>query len=54
MGERRANAVRDYMVASGVPGYRIEQSATVKKIQLLTARVSLAGAEPPRGDQVEL
>ena len=24
LGERRANAVRDYMVASGVPGYRIE------------------------------
>ncbi len=24
LGERRANAVRDYMVASGVPAYRIE------------------------------
>ena len=24
LGERRANAVRDYMVANGVPGYRIE------------------------------
>lgn len=24
LGERRANAVRDYMVASGVPGYRVE------------------------------
>jgi len=24
LGERRANAVRDYMVASGVPSYRIE------------------------------
>ena len=24
LGERRANAVRDYMVANGVPGYRVE------------------------------
>ena len=24
LGERRANAVRDYMVANGVPSYRIE------------------------------
>ena len=44
LGERRANVVRDYMVASGVPATELKQSATVKKIQLLTARVSLAGA----------
>jgi len=24
LGERRANAVRDYMVANGVPSYRVE------------------------------
>ena len=54
LGERRANAVRDYMVASGVPGHRIETISYGEENPVATARVSRAGAEPPRGDQVRL
>jgi peptidoglycan-associated lipoprotein len=35
LGERRANAVRDYMVVNGVASYRIETSATGKSSRRL-------------------